>query len=661
MKAISAAAGVNGRVDIFFLDDARGMHWVSPDGVPNLGGIFTSAPVVVSAYVEPPEVTDPGPVTNPHPVVDPHPVKGPHPVVDPHPVKGPHPVTGPRPVTNQLANKLPAAVGGASASAHPPSEAALIHGVEDARVHVQQLDVFGLGLDYAMYHTRLVNDDVQEDVNDTVPWQSLGGVFTSTPAAIAWGNDRVDVFGVGLDRGIYTKSIVGSQLTSDWQSLGGVFTSAASVVSQKAGQLDLFARGSDFTLRHNQLNGAQWFGWQNLGGNLASPPVAVSWGENRVDVFAIFNDRALWHRWWDGQIWNDWESLGGQYSEEPGVATWGPGRLDVFVLGDPHLAGEQEPDREIYHHWFSDGAWNSPVSLQSANPDHAVFGAPTVVSSGPNRLTVLAPGLETPAHDGFASQTLLQLGSSTEVWGDGEVGSATGPTGWGSRLGPVHLPNQGIVSLDIVKVIEQRSGLLELGLESDTDYASASVAIGNWPSVTAVQALGDLKSNQEGQTNLLSLGPTTMELAELVSFNYLVINNGSAEPAKAMAALAQGANSLNQGSVTSISKQIQSGVTKIVEVGIDSVLESVPVVGSIVAPIANWLLDQLSTIVFANCDGLVAAELRVFPGKPDPSLELVEAPVTHPGTDSAIGCGSNSVYEVWRTVETGITTTRLNA
>jgi hypothetical protein len=280
-----------------------------------------------------------------------------------------------------------------------------------------------------------------------------------------------------------------------------------------------------------------------------------------------------------------------------------------------------------------------------------------VVASGVNRLTVLAPGLEDPGHDGSANQTLLQLSSSTDLWGDGPVGSSTGPVGWGTRLdGPLHLPNQGIVSVDNVKAIEQRSGVLE----SDTDYASASLAVGNWPSVTAVQYIGDISSDQESQTNLLSLGPTTMELAELVSFNYLVVNNGSAAQAAAMAALAQGGNTLNSGSVTSISSQIQSGVTKIVEVGIDSVLKEVPVVGSIVGPIANWLIDQLATIVFAKCDGLVAAELMVFPGKPDPTLQLTDAPVTHPGTDSATGCGGNSVYEVWRTVQTGITSARLN-
>ncbi|MDQ2688486.1 MAG: hypothetical protein M3Y28_11545, partial [Armatimonadota bacterium] len=58
-----------------------------------------------------------------------------------------------------------------------------------------RLDVFGLGLDYAMYHKTLWGDYKDE----TGPWENLGGIFTSSPAALAWGAGRVDVFGLGTD------------------------------------------------------------------------------------------------------------------------------------------------------------------------------------------------------------------------------------------------------------------------------------------------------------------------------------------------------------------------------------------------------------------------------------------------------------------------------
>ncbi len=35
----------------------------------------------------------------------------------------------------------------------------------------------------------------------TVPgqWESLGGVLTSPPSVVSWGNNRLDVFGLGTD------------------------------------------------------------------------------------------------------------------------------------------------------------------------------------------------------------------------------------------------------------------------------------------------------------------------------------------------------------------------------------------------------------------------------------------------------------------------------
>ena len=54
-------------------------------------------------------------------------------------------------------------------------------------------------------------------------------------------------------------------------------------------------------------------------------------------------------------------------------------------------------------------------------------------------------------------------------------------------------------------------------------------------------------------------------------------------------------------------------------------------------------------LLFANCDGLVAADKEVgklasaFPNAAQGSVPLVR---TYPGTDSPAGCGSNSVYTV---------------
>jgi hypothetical protein len=70
-------------------------------------------------------------------------------------------------------------------------------------------------------------------------WEGLGGVFTSAPAAAAWGQDRMDVFAVGADEQMYHKGWSGDGLASSswspsqttWDALGGVCAGAPAVAS----------------------------------------------------------------------------------------------------------------------------------------------------------------------------------------------------------------------------------------------------------------------------------------------------------------------------------------------------------------------------------------------------------------------------------------------
>src|SRR5262245_6148340 len=308
---------------------------------------------------------------------------------------------------------------------------------------VQRTDVFGLGLDYAMYHKVLWGPVDQDDLS---AWQALGGIFTSAPTAIAW-RGRLDVFGVGLDHAMYTKFTVPGERVEDWtpawQRLGGAFTSAACVVLRAPNQLDLFTRGADFTLRGNQTDGTTWFGWQNHGGSLASPPIAVSWGPDRLDVFAIFKDCALWHRWWDGQIWNEWESLGGSYAGEPAVASCAPGRLDVFAVG--------AVDRALRHHSFNNNTWSDRPEPMNIGTQHGVAESATAICTGPNRLEIFVP---TNDHN-------IRIGSS-----DGHAWQFT------SAGATFRSPSRYRLSVDKVKTTITRS------INTDTDAAMASVTAG---------------------------------------------------------------------------------------------------------------------------------------------------------------------------------------
>lgn len=599
MKPIVATIFSESRRDFFWLDGGFGMLASSPArGLGfnlRFGGIFTSVPAVVASMGRQPIVISQGARTTD--------------VIESQQEQE---------ASEPAERGLPG--GGAGGPIGGP-----IGGTGGGALLTPRLDLFGLGLDYALYHKRFWG---VFDQDETGPWQRLGGVFTSAPAAIAWGNGRVDVFGVGLDHAMYVRTSVdakwGEKWTPDWFRLGGAFTSAATLISRGPASLDVFARGADFTLRANHTDGATWFGWQNLGGNLASPPVAVSWGPNRMDIFAIFKDGALWHRWWDGQIWNDWESLGGNYVGEPAVASWGPGRLDVFVV--------DVKTRGMRHHWFSGDTWSVPEAL-SIGSNQGLAESPAVISTKPNCLEVFVP----------AMNNQIRI-----VKWDGQAWSA-GSAGAGFRA-----PQRYRMSVDFVKVKTTRA------LNADNDGAMLSVAAGNATPQIKTQWIGEiggLSSPKESQTNLLRVDPVTVDLAEPMSLSYLVVNNGHAPQDKILKALANAGDSLSLSGSSSMSEDIAKGVIKILSVKLlDAISLSVPVVGSIVGQIESWLLGKLTDAVFESCDGVVAVELRAMLGRDlylmtDNGRKTVTLTTAHAGTDSPTACGAKSDYRVTWTIQ----------
>lgn len=419
MKPIAATVGAAGRRDFFWLTgnfDMLASIQVPSFGNMRLGGIFTSVPAAVAAMAR----REPDPVHNPNVLAT---GKGDTAGVN---------VIG----VNTISSTSPgvAAGGGLGAGgALPPL--------------IQRLDIFGLGLDYAMYNKRLWGTPNQ---HDTGPWLRLGGVFTSAPAAIDWAGSRVEVLGVGMDHAMYVKSCLTNTWTSEWKRLGGAFTSAATLVSRGPKRLDAFARGADFTLRGNHTDGVKWATWQNHGGELSSAPVAVSWGPDRVDIFAIFKDGALWHRWWDGKIWNEWESLGGNYTGEPAVTTSEPGRLDVFAVG----VQERAQDRVLHHHRFNNETWSNPEKLNNIGSLKGVAESPTVISTAPNRLEIFVPLNDTQIRIGkFDGQKWEFISSGTHF----------------------RAPSRYKISVDFVRANTTRA------LDADTDAAMISVAAGNAP------------------------------------------------------------------------------------------------------------------------------------------------------------------------------------
>jgi hypothetical protein len=170
-------------------------------------------------------------------------------------------------------------------------------------------------------------------------WQSLGGQeflvgppdpnsngeAVSVPTCVSWGENRIDCFQLGVDRGLWHKYWNGSSWV-DWEALGGNIASTASCTTWSVNRIDCFAvGGTDHALVHKAWNGEKWLDWENLGGELKGKPACVSWGPGRIDCFAFGTDYAIWHIYYpesprSGRLidprpkWSGWERFSGDFT-----------------------------------------------------------------------------------------------------------------------------------------------------------------------------------------------------------------------------------------------------------------------------------------------------------------------------------------------------------
>jgi hypothetical protein len=149
----------------------------------------------------------------------------------------------------------------------------------------------------------------------------------------------------------------------------------------------------------------------------------------------------------------------------------------------------------------------------------------------------------------------------------------------------------------------------------------------------------------------------TVDLAEPMSFSYLVVNNGHASEDKILAALANAGNSLSLAGSSSMQEDIAQRIVKFITVKIlEEITLAVPVVGSILTQVESWLLGKLTKAAFEKCDGVVAVELRAMMGRDlyimtGNGRKTVKVTTRHKGTDAARVCGHKSDYEVSWTIK----------
>jgi hypothetical protein len=198
---------------------------------------------------------------------------------------------------------------------------------------------------------------------------------------VAWGPNRLDIFGLGTDNQMFHKYWDGhawGPSPTGWEALGGEFNSPPAVVAWGPNRLDIFGLGTDNQMFHKYFNGA-WgpspTGWEALGGEFDSPPAVVAWGRNRLDIFGLGTDNQMFHKYFNG-AWGPsptgWEALGGEFNSAPAAVAWGPNRLDIFGLGT---------DNQMFHKYFN-GAWGpSPTGWEALG---GRFNIPGQLSHAPS-------------------------------------------------------------------------------------------------------------------------------------------------------------------------------------------------------------------------------------------------------------------------------------
>ena len=242
-----------------------------------------------------------------------------------------------------------------------------------------RLDVFVRGTDSALWHKWFENG--------WSGWEGLGGVLTSSPAAVSWDDGRIDVFVRGTDSALWHKWFENGW--SGWESLGGILTLEPAVCSWNPGRLDVFVRGTDSALWHkwfenalerlesglaaslprsggrarggradrrlslqgrtarfgttgSKTGGAAGRAWA-VSAHLHSGCVLMG-ASGRLDVFAAGTDSALWHKWFENGLERLGRSRAGFSYERPRRGFLGANWIDCFVVGT---------DSALWHKWWA--------------------------------------------------------------------------------------------------------------------------------------------------------------------------------------------------------------------------------------------------------------------------------------------------------------------
>ena len=166
----------------------------------------------------------------------------------------------------------------------------------------------------------------------------------SAPTVSSWTENRLDVFVIGTNDGLFQKCWDGRW--SKWNYLGGTIKFDPAAVSSDINNIDIVAVGVNSNLYHKSWNPKEnpsqpWSIWKKVDETtIVSSPSVVTTGLGKISVFAsvLENCRPVFkYRNCINGEWTQWATLRGRLISNPTSVSLGPGRIDIFA----QLSGSQ--------------------------------------------------------------------------------------------------------------------------------------------------------------------------------------------------------------------------------------------------------------------------------------------------------------------------------
>jgi len=210
-----------------------------------------------------------------------------------------------------------------------------------------RIDLFLVAGDGGIYSTS------RQGAGAWADWQRIGAATDRAPlgtvvSAASAGANRADVFLVAGDGGVYSTFRQGAGAWADWYRIGAgsdraPLRSVVSAVSAAPDRIDLFLVAADGGIYSTSRRGAgAWADWARVGTSKDRAPLgtvvtAASPSPDRIELCIVGGDGGIYGTSRDGGgAWADWYRIGtgadrALPQSEIAAASPKPGRLDLFV------------------------------------------------------------------------------------------------------------------------------------------------------------------------------------------------------------------------------------------------------------------------------------------------------------------------------------------